>query len=495
MSGDDRAWGGRFVEATNHSVEAMNASIQFDQKMALEDIAGSIAHARMLAATALITDEERVSLETGLVGIAAEIREGNFSFRVDREDVHMNIEGALRDRLGDVAGRLHTARSRNDQVALDLKLWLRREMSTLGGLIGRLVDTFLTLAESHADQPMPGYTHLQRGQPVTFGHHMAAYAAMYLRDLERLLDARKRAAEMPLGSGALAATPLPIRRELVGAELEMPTLTLNSLDAVADRDAGMEALACLSILMVHTSRLAEELILWSSQEFGFIELRDGYCTGSSLMPQKKNPDIPELLRGKTGRVFGDLMSLLTVMKGLPLAYNKDMQEDKEPVFDAFDTARGCVAILPDLLSTMTVHSDALEDALRDGFVLATDLADHLVDQGVPFRDAHHAVGSAVALCLSRNQRLEDLSDADLQAIHPSFAHGCVDQLSPANSLERRDVPGGPAPARVRSAVTESRQRLETLRARCHSGGPSALEQAIHEGTPLPDPVPAAPSNA
>ncbi|MEZ4266283.1 MAG: argininosuccinate lyase [Myxococcota bacterium] len=489
MSGGEKgkAWGGRFTESTHAAVEAMNASVSFDQVLALEDIAGSIAHARMLRAQGLLAAEEHTMIEAGLVDIAAEIRAGRFEFTVAREDVHMNVEGALADAIGPTAGRLHTGRSRNDQVALDLRLWLRRELTALGEELGATVDALLELAMLHCEVPMPGYTHLQRAQPITFGHHLMAYAAMYLRDMDRLLDARRRAAVSPLGSGALAASPLPLDRSRVAAELEMPGVTLNSLDGVSDRDAALESLSTLAILMVHTSRLAEELVLWASQEFGFIELSDAFCTGSSLMPQKKNPDIPELLRGKAGRVFGALQSLLVTMKGLPLAYNKDMQEDKEPIIDAFRTARTCIGILPALLEATRVRPDRMLGALTDGFLLATDLADHLVEQGVPFREAHHVVGAAVGLCIGRGCRLEDLELADLRELHPSFGDDALEVLDAARSLARRDIPGGPAPNRVRESIARASQELSELRARLEEGGPSAIERALHAGTPLPPP--------
>ncbi len=482
---DDRPWGGRFAEATADVVASMNASVAFDQRLALEDIAGSIAQARMLAAAGLVTPDEARTLEAGLAAIAEEVRRRAFVFAVAREDVHMNIEGALRERLGPVAGKLHTARSRNDQVALDLVLWLRRELTEVAEEVLALVRALTRLGEEHAATPMPGYTHLQRAQPVTFGHHMLAYAEMFSRDVERLLDARRRGARMPLGSGALAATPLAIDRAHVAETLEMPSLTANSLDAVSNRDHALETLAALSIFMVHVSRLAEELVLWSSQEFAFVELSDGFCTGSSLMPQKKNPDIPELLRGKAGRVFGDLQGLLVVMKGLPLAYNKDMQEDKEPLFDAMDTARAAASILPELLDHLDVRADRMAGALRDGFVLATDLADALVERGVPFREAHHVVGRAVALCLDRGVRLEDLGRDDLAALHPAFSTGPEVRLDALDSLRGRGVPGGPAPARVREAAQAARALAEALAARVATGGSSALERALRAGEPLP----------
>jgi argininosuccinate lyase len=480
-----KAWGGRFSEGTAAIVEEMNASIAFDQILALEDIAGSIAHSRMLASVGLISAAEQSDIETGLTAIAADIRAGQFVFSVAREDVHMNVEGALADRIGRAAGRLHTGRSRNDQVALDLRLFLRRELTRLGRDLARTITDLCKLAETHAALPMPGYTHLQRAQPITFGHHLGAWATMLARDLERLLDTRRRLSVSPLGSGALAGTPLPIDRQRVADELELPAITLNSLDGVADRDGALETLSTLSILMVHISRIAEELVLWTSQEFGFIALSDAFCTGSSLMPQKKNPDIPELLRGKAGRVFGALQALLTLMKGLPLAYNKDMQEDKEPLFDAMKTARQCVAILPDLLAAMTVRPERMSDALKDGFLLATDLADYLVDKGVPFREAHHIVGAVVGHCVLSQKRLEDLDLETYRSISEHFDFQVFSALDVSRSLSRRNLPGGPAPEAVRTSITHLRRELSALEARLATGGPSRLEQALHEGTPLP----------
>jgi argininosuccinate lyase len=485
---NDSAWGGRFREATDAQVQAMNASVAFDQRLALEDIAGSIAHARMLARVGIVTTEEAQTLEGGLIGIAHDIRAGGFVFTEEREDVHMNVEGALAERIGEVAGKLHSGRSRNDQVALDLRLWLRRELSETATQVLAIVDTLLSLAEDHADLPMPGYTHLQRAQPITFGHHLSAYAAMMLRDVDRLLDARDRGDELPLGAGALAGTPLPIDRDAVAMELEFSGITANSLDSVSDRDEALETLAALSIFMVHVSRLAEEMVLWTSQEFGFITLSDAFCTGSSLMPQKKNPDIPELLRGKTGRVFGSLQALLVVMKGLPLAYNKDMQEDKEPLFDAMDTARTCAGVLPALLRAMTPQPEAMAAALSEGFLLATDLADHLVAQGVPFREAHHLIGRAVAHCLDRGCALEDLSLEDLRGLDPRFGDDALSVLDIGRSLERRDVAGAPNPSRVRAAVAHMREQANSLDERAERGGPSALERALAAGQPLPSPV-------
>lgn len=483
--GAEKAWGGRFDGGTHRLVEHMNASVGFDQKLALEDIAGSIAHSRMLLNQGILSADEQAKIEAGLVEINRSIQAGTFVFTVSREDVHMNIEGALTDAIGAVAGKLHSGRSRNDQVALDLRLYLRRHLSELASETAALVRVLLALSDEHAALPMPGYTHLQRAQPITFGHHLMAYAAMFLRDIERLLDARGRAAVLPLGSGALAGSPLPLDRWAVATTLEMDDITLNSLDGVSDRDSALETLSVLSIMMVHISRLAEEMVLWTSQEFSFVDLPDAFCTGSSLMPQKKNPDIPELLRGKSGRVFGALQTLLVVMKGLPLAYNKDMQEDKEPLFDALETVRNAVEILQPLLNAMTPRPAQMKQAMEDGFLLATDLADHLVDQGVPFRDAHHVVGRAVALCLERDVRLEDLSLSDLKSLHDAFNEDAVNELTMTHSLARRDLPGAPKPSRVLESIQRAGVKLDALQSRIAKGGPSALERALAADAPLP----------
>lgn len=480
-----KAWGGRFSEPTAAIVEAMNASVGFDQRLAIEDIAGSIAHARMLASVGILAADELSALESGLKAIAQEVRDGTFVWTVAREDVHMNIEGALADRLGAVAGRLHTGRSRNDQVALDLRLWLRRQATELAGGLVRVLDVLAGQIDQYADVPMPGYTHLQRAQPITFGHHLAAWAQMLSRDLDRLLDARKRLSFSPLGSGALAGTPLPIDRYHVSDTLELRGPTLNSLDGVADRDGALEVLSVLSILMVHISRMAEEMVLWISQEFGFIEMSDAFCTGSSLMPQKKNPDIPELLRGKAGRVFGAFQALLVIMKGLPLAYNKDMQEDKEPLFDAVQTAATCVAILPDLLVAIKPRPERMKAALRDGFLLATDLADYLVEKGVPFREAHHIAGRAVAHGVATDTRLEDMSTDEFQAIHPGIEADVHPSLDVQRTLSRRGLIGGPSPVAVRREVEALRATTREMAARLETGGPSALERALHTGAELP----------
>ena len=482
------AWGGRFQAATARVVQEMNASVGFDQLLAIEDIAGSIAHARMLLAIGVLTHDEWRSIEDGLTAIAADIREGRFVWRIDREDVHMNVEAALADRIGPAAGRLHTGRSRNDQVALDLRLWLRRQLSGLGHELALAIERILELSARHAALPMPGYTHLQRGQPITFGHHLMAWAAMLLRDVDRVLDTRKRLSVSPLGSGALAGSTLPLDRFRVARELELDGVTINSLDGVADRDGALETLSTLSIVMVHLSRMAEEMILWSSQEFGFIELADAFCTGSSLMPQKKNPDIPELLRGKAGRVFGALQALLVTMKGLPLAYNKDMQEDKEPLIDALHQVRQCVSILPDLFAAMTPRPERMQAALQDGYLLATDLADYLVEKGVPFREAHHVAGRAVAHGLATSRRLEDMTLDELRELHPSFEADVARALDVKVSLDKRALPGGPAPAAVETAITLARQRLNAFAERLPMGGPCAIEKALHVGDPLPAPL-------
>ncbi len=489
MAENNSAWGGRFEAKTAKIVEAMNASIAFDRALVYEDIAGSIAHARMLESVSLLSADDRVAIEDGLVAIANEVRTNTFQFRIDREDVHMNVEGALADRIGQAAGRLHTGRSRNDQVALDLRLWLRRELTILGHELSEVVNLLIDVAQDHAAVPMPGYTHMQRAQPITFGHHIMAYVAMFLRDIDRLLDCRTRVAVMPLGSGALAGSPLPLDRQRVAKELEFSEITLNSLDAVSDRDPALETLSVLSILMVHISRMAEEFVIWNTQEFGFVEFADTFSTGSSLMPQKKNPDIPELLRGKSGRVFGALQALLTVMKGLPLAYNKDMQEDKEPLFDAMKTARQCVGILPELLKSMILKPKRLKDALRDGYLLATDVADYLVNKGVPFREAHGIVGRLVALGLSEKRRLGEFSLEELREVDERFDESYFEALDIERSLSRRKLHGGPAPSAVATSARLAWRHAAGLTRQLEAGGPSALERALWIGAELPAPVP------
>lgn len=479
----DKLWGGRFTEATDDLVERVNASVVFDQRLYREDLAGSIAHVRMLASVGLVGTDDAAAIEGGLREIRTEIDAGRFEWRIDREDVHMNIEAALADRLGPLAGRLHTARSRNDQVALDLRLHLRE------ALLDRALDT-LDFAEALLEQAsdkmlvvLPGYTHLQRAQPVSLAHHLHAYVAMLCRDASRLLDAHDRANELPLGSGALAGTPHPIDRYHVAESLGFPRLTANSLDAVSDRDVAVELLASAALCMSHLSRLSEELVLWMSQEFQYVTLGDAFCTGSSIMPQKKNPDIPELVRGKTGRVTGSLVSLLMTLKGLPLAYNKDLQEDKEPVFDSLDTLRDCLVVLTRTMRAATFHPKQMASGLRAGFVMATDIADALVHAGVPFRDAHHRVGALVHHCASKGAELESLTAQEWQELTPELTIEQVQKaLDPIVSLSRRSQPGGPAPERVSEAQVAHGDTVAQLRARANSSRSNTeLMQWLREG--------------
>ena len=456
---EKKLWGGRFRQDTDALVEEINASIRYDQRLARHDILGSIAHATMLASCGHLTEEERDAIIEGLIAILAEVEKDQFTWREDREDVHMNIEGALKERIGDTAGKLHTARSRNDQVALDLRLWLRDTIHDTLDACMTLQETLILFAEKSQDILMPGYTHLQRAQPVSAAHHLLAYVEMLERDNGRLLDALTRTNILPLGSGALAATPHSIDREQVAALLRFDGITQNSMDAVSDRDFVIEFLGAAAICQMHLSRLSEEFILWSSQEFAFISLPDAFCTGSSIMPQKKNPDIPELIRGKTGRINGALVSLLTIMKGLPLAYNKDMQEDKEPLFDAADTLLASLTVTARMLEVSTLHPESMRKALDSGFLTATDLADALVEDGLPFREAHRIVGEVVAHCLDEGIELHDLSAETLSELTGGDGPTLILSLDPVNSVARRDIPGGPAPNRVADAIKTAQTRL------------------------------------
>ncbi len=458
----DKPWGGRFREQTLEIVERFTASIGFDRRLARQDIRGSIAHARMLAAQGILTPEEADALVDGLERVLAEIEAGSFAFSEALEDIHMNVEKRLTDLVGAVGGKLHTARSRNDQVALDLRLFLVDEIQDLLDLVRGLCEAFLDRAGAEADLLLPGYTHLQRAQPVTFGHHWLAYFEMFLRDAQRLRDALARTRQSPLGAGALAGSPYPVDRERVARDLGLDGVCRNSLDAVSDRDFALEFLFCASVIMTHLSRLSEELVLWSSQEFGFVTLSDGFCTGSSIMPQKKNPDVPELLRGKAGRTYGNLIALLTTLKALPLAYNKDMQEDKEPVFDSLDTVKGSVAIAIEMVRGLTVRPDRARQALKDGYITATDLADYLVGRGLPFREAHEVVGRLVAVCDERGCGLEDLDLDTLRAHSDRFGDDVHRVLDPAASAARRSALGGPAPDNVRREAALGRQRLDAV---------------------------------
>jgi len=458
-----KLWGGRFEKDTAKLVEDFHSSISFDQRLYKHDIAGSIAHAKMLNRIGVLNDQELEQIVSGLKSILEDIEQGKIQFRVDAEDIHMNIELLLTERIGDTGKKLHTARSRNDQVALDLRLFLRDEIDNLKDLLVKLIETLLKLSTEHLETWMPGYTHLQKAQPITFAHHLVAYVQMFLRDLGRLKDARKRLNVSPLGSGALAGTTFPLEREFVAAELGFDGVSLNSLDGVSDRDFALEFLAAAAILAMHLSRLCEELIIWSSGEFTFVTVDDAYATGSSIIPQKQNPDVAELIRGKTGRVYGNLLTLLTVMKGLPLAYNKDMQEDKECVFDTVDTVKKSLLVIEPMLATLKVNADVMEREAKRGFTNATDLADYLVKKNIPFREAHALVGKLVLECTKRGCALEDLTLEELRQISPVFEQDVYQAISLENCIKKRNVIGGPAPEAVEQAINKSKEILETLK--------------------------------
>ncbi|MDQ6991908.1 MAG: argininosuccinate lyase [Mariprofundus sp.] len=460
----EKPWGGRFESPTNEFVEAFNASIDVDARMYGEDIAGSRAHARMLHKQKILSDEDLKSILSGLDQVFNEIEDGDFTFKIALEDVHMNIESRLTALIGDAGKRLHTARSRNDQVATDTRLYLRGRTDTMVDHLRQLQSVLVVLAKQHAATIMPGFTHLQTAQPVTLGHHLLAYVEMFERDAERFLDARRRMNQSPLGSAALAGTTFPIDRHMTAAELGFDGPTRNSLDAVSDRDFIMELLAAASICAVHLSRLAEELILWMSAQFHFIDLPDAFCTGSSIMPQKKNPDMPELVRGKTGRIIGGLVAMLTTVKGLPLAYNKDMQEDKVAIFDAFDNLQGSLRVFADMLPGMKVNKQTLHAAASSGFATATDLADALVRAGVPFRDAHEIVGKSVAHCIKSNIELHQMDSASCEQIDPRLKSDMVAALSVEACVAARNHVGGTAPEQVIAQVVFWQQRLENSHA-------------------------------
>ena len=456
------SWSGRFSEPVSELVKRYTASVDFDRRLAAVDIAGSLGHARMLAAVGVLGPADLAAIERGMEAIRGEIERGEFTWSRDLEDVHLNIEKRLTALVGDAGKRLHTARSRNDQVATDIRLWLRGEIDALSTQLAALRRALLDLAERHADTIMPGFTHLQVAQPVTFGHHLLAYEAMLARDMERFADCRRRVNRLPLGSAALAGTSFPIDRERVARELGFEALCTNSLDAVSDRDFALEFAAAAALVMLHLSRFAEELILWMSPRFGFVALADRFCTGSSIMPQKKNPDVPELVRGKTGRVVGDLVGLLVLMKGQPLAYNKDNQEDKEPLFDTVDTLADTLAVMTDLVATgIRVDAARMRAAAREGYATATDLADYLVKQGTPFRDAHEAVARAVRHAEAKGADLADLPLAELQAFAPGIGPDVFAVLTLDGSVASRDHPGGTAPARVRAAIAAARAALSS----------------------------------
>ena len=439
-----KLWSGRFGKETDALVNDFNASIQFDQRLYKEDITGSLAHAKMLGDCGIISQEDVTAITEGLKGILADVEAGKVEFTADNEDIHMNVEALLTARIGDAGKRLHTARSRNDQVALDFRMYVREQIPVIVDQLLELETVLCKQAKQYQTAVMPGYTHLQRAQPISFAQHLMAYANMFARDITRLEDCKKRLNECPLGSGALAGTTYPIDRWETAQDLGFDAPMSNSLDGVSDRDYALELMSALSILMMHLSRFSEEVILWCSWEFKFIELDDAYATGSSIMPQKKNPDVAELVRGKTGRVYGDLMSLLTAMKGLPLAYNKDMQEDKEPVFDAIDTVEMCVPVFTAMLDTMTVRTDNMRKAAGKGFINATDCADYLTKKGMPFRDASTVTGHLVAACTAQGKTLEELTLEELKAVSDLFEEDVYDAINLENCMALRNSYGGPA---------------------------------------------------
>jgi argininosuccinate lyase len=459
LDNKSQAWSALFSEPMSELVKRYTASVDFDKRLWRADIAGSLAHAAMLQAQGIIGAQDLADIQRGMAEISAEIEAGRFEWKLELEDVHLNIEARLTQLVGDAGKRLHTGRSRNDQVATDVRLWLRGEIDALAGLLTEMQRSLVEVAAKNAETVMPGFTHLQVAQPVSFAHHLLAYVEMFARDAERLADVRRRTNRLPLGAAALAGTSYPLDRTAVATALGFDGVCENSLDAVSDRDFAMEFLSFASITMVHVSRMAEELVLWMSQNFGFIDLADRYCTGSSIMPQKRNPDVAELARGKSGRVIGHLMGMITLMKGQPLAYNKDNQEDKEPLFDTVDTLAGTLRIMAEMVAGIVVKPQAMEAAARRGYATATDLADYLVKQGLPFRDAHEVVAHAVKLGLQKGVDLADLSLAELKALHPKIGDDAPTVLTLRGSLNARQVRGGTAPAQVLAQVARHRARL------------------------------------
>ncbi len=459
----DKAWGGRFEQELDAIAARFSASVDVDGRLWPQDIDGSIAHVRMLADQNILSADDAKQIVAGLETIRASIERGEFEWDDSKEDVHMNIEAALSSAIGDAGGRLHTGRSRNDQVATDMRLWTRQACDSVVADIDALLEVLADKADGHLDFLMPGYTHLQRAQPVRLAHHLLAWAEMLDRDRGRLVDAAKRMNESPLGSAALAGTTFPVDRAATAEALGFDRPMLNSLDAVGSRDFLLEAVSALAICSVHLSRIAEELVLWSSQEFGFMQMSDAFTTGSSIMPQKKNPDMPELVRGKTGRVVGSLVNLMVMLKGLPLAYNRDLQEDKAPVFDAFDTVHDCLAVLSGAIASATFDKRRMADALQTGFLDATEVADWLALRGVPFREAHHVAGKLVQQAVQQGKTLSQLPLETYQAAHEAFDDTVFRALDMETAIERRDVPGGPARGRVAAAIAELRGRLQTRR--------------------------------
>ena len=454
-----KLWGGRFDKATDGLVDDFHSSISFDKRLYEQDITGSIAHATMLGEQGIIPAEDAEKIVAGLKEILEDARAGKIEWMVDAEDIHMNVETLLTQRIGEAGKRLHTGRSRNDQVALDTRMYAKVACRDTENMLNDLLDAILTIAKNNLHTIMPGYTHMQKAQPITLAHHMMAYVQMFLRDRDRFRAAYKAADVMVLGSGALAGTTYPLNRSRVAELLDFSAVSQNSLDGVSDRDYMLDYLSAASICMMHLSRFCEELIVWNTNEFRFVEMDDAFATGSSIMPQKKNPDVAELIRGKTGRVYGNLMGLLTVMKGLPLAYNKDMQEDKEAFFDTRDTLVKGLTVFTAMLRTVTFRRDVMEKGASGGFTNATDCADYLVKKGVPFRDAHKVVGELVAHCLNENKALLDLTLDELKRFHPAFEQDVFDDLSMISCVEKRRIPGAPAPDMVEAAIAEAEERL------------------------------------
>ena len=452
-------WGGRFTKETDKLVYNFNASINFDKKFYKQDMEGSIAHVKMLASVGILTEEERDQIITGIEGILRDVENGSLIIMEEYEDIHSFVEAVLTERIGDVGKKLHTGRSRNDQVALDMKLYTRQELLSIRELVLELIKTCQTLMEENIHTVMPGFTHLQKAQPLTLSHHVGAYMEMFKRDYSRLTDIYDRMNYCPLGAGALAGTTYPLDREYTAELLGFYGPTLNSMDGVSDRDYLIEFLSAMSTIMMHLSRFSEEIIIWNSNEYRFIELDDAYSTGSSIMPQKKNPDIAELVRGKTGRVYGALMSLLTTMKGLPLAYNKDMQEDKELTFDAIDTTKGCILLFTGMLDTMSFNKEVMEKSAMAGFTNATDAADYLVNHGVPFRDAHGIIGQIVLYCIDKGISIDEMSLEELKAICPVFESDIYDAISLKTCVEKRLTKGAPSPAAMKEAIAKYEEYL------------------------------------
>ena len=453
-------WGGRFTKQTDQLVFDFNASITFDKRLFHEDVTGSIVHATMLAKQGILTEEERKSIVEGLTGILEDVDDGTLAIDETQEDIHSFVEATLIDRIGDAGKKLHTGRSRNDQVALDMRLYTRARVAEIDGLLKKLLEAILDTMENNLDTYMPGFTHLQKAQPITLAHHYGAYFEMFKRDRQRLTDIYKRMNYCPLGAGALAGTTYPLDREYTARLLRFEGPTLNSIDSVADRDYLIEFLSALSTIMMHLSRFCEEIIIWNSNEYRFVEIDDAYSTGSSIMPQKKNPDIAELVRGKTGRVYGALMSILTTMKGIPLAYNKDMQEDKELTFDAIDTVKGCIALFTGMLRTMKFNRDIMKVSAMKGFTNATDAADYLVNHGVPFRDAHGIIGRLVLYCIEQNKAIDELSLEELKSISPVFEQDIYDAISLETCVNKRTTIGAPGPDAMKEVIRLNQEYLK-----------------------------------